>query len=212
MKMFHVALAFATAACLFASHSYAELVTNGDFETGDLTGWTFAADANAEPLMVADVAMFMGSNAFRVNPGNDSGGGAPEAGGTLAQTLSLVGGTSYTVSAGLLAIRDLGGTDNIDGGTISISLDGTLLHTFDVGSIQAGDILTDSVSLPFFATTTGNAPLELRFTRGFRNSSPVVLHYADNISVVVPEPSSVALLALGALGLKFRLRDRSHPG
>ena len=42
---------------------------NGDFETGDLTGWDFTPDPLSDPGMSPQVAIFDGSNAFRVNAG-----------------------------------------------------------------------------------------------------------------------------------------------
>lgn len=175
------------------------LVSNGDFETGDLSSWTWTPDAGSEPLMVAEVASFDGSLAFRVNPGNDFGEGGPEKGGTLSQPLSLEAGATYRVIVDTLAIQEQNTFDgNRDGGTISVSLGGTLLHTLDVETMAAGEIVTDSFSALFEADVTGNAPLELRFTRAFRNkippppAPPNIYHYADGVHVVLqPTPGDM---------------------
>lgn len=192
-------LTFALVAFLCAgAASASELVVNGDFETGGLTGWTFTPDVGSEPTMTPEVVSFQGSNAFRVNPGNNIGQLNPRLGGTLSQSVMLAGGGAYDVSAQLIAIQDTGGTENSDGGTIAISLDGVLLHAFDVGGILGSTTRFDIFSTRIISQSDGPAPLEIRFTRGFKNFGPAIYHYLDGVSVTpVPEPSTTASVLIG---------------
>jgi hypothetical protein len=195
----------AAAAC---SADAQNLLVNGDFGAGTLAGWTFTADASAEPSITPSVTSYMGSNAFRVNTGSNSGG--VEAGGTLSQLINLVSGQSYQVSAGKLAMSILNGSPNADGGTITVSLAGTVLHTFDRGLLPATPAETvDSFSAPYLAAATGPATFAVTFKRSFPNFTPnAIAHFADDLSVVtnIPEPSAAMLALLGLVGLVVRRR------
>ena len=96
-----ILLAFGTA------DAHAEFLVNGGFETGDLTDWTWTPDVGSEPTMTTDVAPFGGSNAFRANPGNNSGAiGGPDRGGTLSQFVALDTGLTYVVCGEVAELGD----------------------------------------------------------------------------------------------------------
>lgn len=196
--------AVATVLLIASASTVHAAVINGDFSSG-LAGWSWTPDGGAEAAMVATTAAgpFATGDAFRVNPGNNSGT-APQLGGTLSQSLSLTGGVNYTVS-GDLGIQNLTGSPNADGGIIRVFLGGTLIHTFDINLIQPSALETDSFSAPFTPGATSNYLLEISFQRGFFNFTPTMYHWADNISVV-PAPGAVALLGIGALSVGRRRR------
>jgi hypothetical protein len=203
-----IALACALAIPASCCHGQ-NLLVNGDFNTGTLAGWTFTPDAQAEPSITPSVTPYMGTSAFRLNTGSNMSG--VEAGGTLSQTIALVAGQTYEVSAGKLAMSILNGSPNADGGTITVSLGGTLLHTFDRGLLPAVPADTvDSFTAPYVAAATGPAAFEVRFTRSFPNFTPnAIAHYADDLSVVavIPEPSAGLLVAVGTgIGMVARRR------
>ncbi|SEL52625.1 PEP-CTERM protein-sorting domain-containing protein [Roseateles sp. YR242] len=159
------------------------LVTNGGFETGDLTGWSGTVLANPYSGVYCPGA-----------------GGAPEgsceaflgtagSSDTISQMISTVAGQLYTVSFSFQS----------DGSTPS-----SLLVSF--GNQAAYSLLspvsTDLHSYTFSGLATG-ASTELLFN--FRNDPGYFI--VDGISVsAVPEPASFALCLAGVLGLAMKRR------
>jgi hypothetical protein len=122
---------------------------NGDFQTGDLTGWnlfTTAGGTTGTPAVVAFNTTGAGSSlAARFQVGREPGSGV--GGGGIFQFQTLVAGT-YTVSADIAAFAPF---ENFGGGKIQLLIDGVVRDTTDFGSILGGaterNQLTATVSL-----------------------------------------------------------------
>jgi len=194
----------AIAAVLTIASSVNAAVTNGNFSAG-LTGWVWTPDPGAEASMLATTASgpFVTGDAFRVNPGNNSGAAA-QLGGTLSQSVALSAGVNYTVS-GDLAVQNLTLSPNADGGLIRVFLGGSLIHSFDVDLIPEQTTQIHSFAVPYTPGATSNYLLEFSFQRGFFNFAPTMYHWADNISIV-PSPGVSVLFAMGAISLSRRRR------
>ena len=178
----------------------ADLITNGSFETGDLTGWT-----------TSDWGVVKGAEPPILNAAENGTYVAYGTSGVLSQNLTTVSGQSYTLSF----YYDIGACVVVHDSTCADSPrdDLTVLWgsttAFDTGSL-VGNSTTDpgwvhesitvvasssSTALDFSVTTDGALPL-----------------YIDNVSVTanttVPEPSSIMLLStvLGVLALILHRR------
>ena len=165
----------------------ANLLVNGDFATGDLTGWT----VNAPPGQVGvSYSTVVNSNAVYAADNNQTG--------YLSQTFATNIGDTYDVS--FLSWADvLGGgytTDNINGGS-------PFFYGFLITPPSR-----DLISTEFVATSTSTT-----LNIGFQTQPGEGTAWFADASVTdatVPEPACLPLalsgvLALGAFGRKMRM-------
>ena len=153
------------------------LVDNPGFETGDFTGWTvggLTAYTN-----VVSYAPYVNTGDYGAQFSGVSGDP-----GLLSQTLTTDPGQDYVVDFWLYSF---GGTPS----GFSVTFDGTSLFSE-----------TNMPAAPYteytFTTTAVDSSALLQFS-AYDNPSYFGL---DDVSVtVVPEPSAVVLLAVGALGV-----------
>jgi len=173
---------FVIAAALFALTANAtQLVTNGDFQTGNISGWTLTGNT--------------GNSAVLTGAGSDSSfawyGGAIGSLGYLNQNLATTAGSRYDLSF------DVYNPTNVTTQFDAI-FNGTTVYSF-TNTVMDWTHITLTGLLASSAQTT--------LTFGARNDPNYI--ELDNVSVVaanaVPEPATLAIM-LGGLALIAGLR------
>ena len=196
---------------VFAAQASADnLLVNGDFSSGDFTGWTIGTTSNGtwgQGYPIVTSWPLGGGNAVQGEVGQLSSNGLYE-GGILTQTFNSGAGAA-TLSFDWAAMGD-GTHENADGGLFRLVLDGTTLAQFDVGDIMANDLfngtLTANANL-----TAGQHTFEIDVLRPYTTiPGGTPYQYVTNADVegTVPEPGSLMLMGTGVLGLAGVLRRK----
>lgn len=178
----------------------AALIQNGNFETGSLSSWTVTGDVS-----VAGVPFFgEGTTAADGNYFADFNGGNAAPNGVLSQSFAAIGGTQYSLT--YLYGANGGAIQSI---TAAIKDAGGDVVATQFSTLPAVSNNLSAFTLTFFAASTAN--LTLSFTDFSANPTNSTDGFVDNVALTaVPEPSSLAVMAIGLLfGYSvFRLRRR----
>ncbi len=185
-----VALLFAMSILSFSNPSFANIVANGSFESGDLTGWTLSGETDSTFVAAwAEFPKWQGQPIPHQPAGVDMGQYLLQAGptilGYITQNLPTTPGATYQLSFWLA--DDTGYGDPTE---FTVNWGDTTL----VDSVTA--IGYDMTKFTYYVTASGNTtPL----TFGLAN--PPLFFYLDNIEVeqtATPTPIPPALLLFGS--------------
>lgn len=191
----------------------AQMFINGNFEAGDLSFWNIATTTNGQSLSQSAVQYDIDGPGTR--PTNFAGrfqvgqvtfaSGAP-AGIELTQNLNLIGGWQYYFDFDWAAQRNVA-TNNAQGGIFSLIVNGTAITTQAAGATTGTTPIYGHVTGIFTPTTSGTYTIGARIERPFTPAADLY-QYVDNFAVtaIVPEPGTMAVIALGGAFLARRRR------
>jgi hypothetical protein len=196
MKLKVLALAVAAAA-FTASAALAAGVSNGDFATGDLTGWTTFTTANGAlgnglPVVAPfDTTGAGASNAAEFNVGQavfaGSGNTDPQGGG-IYQAVTTASGL-FTISADTAAVNRNAVLPNSSCGLFELMLDGNVVASHDYGICGPGATLRFTLTATGLSLTAGAHEIRVRITRPFISFAGTAvsvgspLEYVDNVTL-----------------------------
>jgi hypothetical protein len=193
----------------------ADVLMNGNFQTGTLAGWTvFTTSNGTNGTGLPDVVSFNttgsgSSDAAQFNVGAVVSNSTPQGGG-LSQTFLISAAGVYMLTEDF-ASQNSNGESNGDAGTFSILIDGVTVATDDLGDIGAHTTLMGSFD-ELVNLSAGTHTIETEITRQFQSAvGDTPDQYIDNISLIAratPEPSSFVLFGTGILGLAGAVRRR----
>jgi hypothetical protein len=210
------ALAAALGFMAFAGAGFGQILTNGSFETPDVSGagYAFYHDGDSIPGWdfsgSGEAALVNTSFGWPAQDGNQAlffNTESTTPGLSMSQTFTTVASTQYQVTFYQWAANISGGTPNM--GFYVDAFDGATSLTGGTGLTTNSQTTTQTLETFNFTATSSSTTLMFTDISGDTNLADLAL---DNVAVTaaIPEPSTyAAMLGVAALGLAMVRRRKT---
>lgn len=159
------------------------LITNGDFESGNTAGWTFSGFTVKPMVMKFDVSGAGASLNFSNRPGSKPRTLPPGGSYRMDQTVLLLWGAEHLLTADIAVANTLPLT-NADAGTIEFWAAGVLLKRVKFGGIFPKQVYRRQVCIRFRPASSGRKLFRVVFSRAWGANLGTPRHHIDNISLL----------------------------
>jgi hypothetical protein len=161
-------------------------LTNGDFQSGTLSGWTTFVTGNGTigtPAVVSfDTTGSGASNAAQFDVGQVTFRLGVYEGGGIYQSVSTTAG-SFDVSADIASETNLPGI-NQSCGNFELLVDNGVVASHDFGSCQG--VVRSTLSASSVPLSAGSHEIRIRITRPYTIIDLPVSEYVDNVALAKP--------------------------
>jgi hypothetical protein len=202
--LFALTAAVAVLAAPTAAHVGNTPIVNGDFESGDLSGWTTFTTANgaigAPGVVLFDTTGTEVSKAAQLNVGLITYPPFLNEGGGIYQTVNAAGSFSLSADIAAANVRPVGSGDNGECGFFELLLDGSVVASHDFGSCDAGATVRSTLMATGLSLSPGSHEIRIRITRPYishpapddANGTQTPFQYIDNVRLTATLPTTRA--------------------
>jgi len=194
----HLRPILAAACALLAAPAFADtnLLANPGFETGDFSGWTLAGETRPDHSFVSDSDTYPGWDEWLPHNGNAFAAlGAIGSNLSLSQTFATTPGETYTFSFHL-------GSDGETPNALTARWNGSpVLALADQPETQGHDLIHGPAAAEYAVYSFTRVASGPTTTIQFDSRNDQGWWALDDVSVTLPEPSSLASSGAGILAL-----------